>query len=352
MTFFYVLLALLLLGILIAVHEFGHFIMARLTGIAVKEFSIGMGPQIFQRVSKKHGTLFSLRGIPMGGFCMYYGDTDDDPKGEKTDDPRNFTRAPVWKRALCVVGGPTMNLALAFVVAVILMAGWGMAPTQPYIDSVEAGMPAQQAGLLAGDIFLRVGDAEISTGAVQDVVAAIDAAEGAPLPVTILRNGEQETLPLAPVWDTEMEQYRIGILISGYGPLPAAQIIPAAWESCIYAGGAIISSLGQLLTTGEGAADMAGPVGIVQLVAEQTRQGGIEIFLNLMVLISINLGLFNLLPIPALDGSHLVFLLLEAIRRKPVSQKVQTAIHAAGYLLLLGVLLVFTFQDVGRIFGA
>ena len=120
-TILYVLLAIVLLGVLITVHEYGHFIAARLTGIAVKEYSVGLGPKLFQWKSKKYETLFTLRPIPMGGYCMFYGDTDDDPEGVKKDDPRNYNNAPVWKRMVSVVAGPLMNMVLAFVVAVVLM---------------------------------------------------------------------------------------------------------------------------------------------------------------------------------------------------------------------------------------
>jgi len=352
MTILYIFYALLLLGILISVHEFGHFIAARLTGISVKEFSIGFGPKILQWKSKRKETLFSLRPIPMGGYCMFYGDTDDDPRGEKTDDPRNYSKAPVWKRMLSVLCGPVMNFALAFVVAVALMAGYGVTQTQPYVQEIETGMPADIGGLKAGDIFLRVGERDLKDSSIQDVSDAIDAVGmERPLSITVLRQGREVSLSLTPVHDQTEDRYRIGIIISGYGPIPLSQVIPAAWNSCVYASGAILSALGKLVTTGEGLNETAGPVGMVQLVAEQTRQGGFEIFLNLMVIISINLGLINLFPIPGLDGSRLVFMVAEAIRGKPVSQRIEAGVHMAGYALLLGLMVFFTFKDIGRIFG-
>jgi len=354
MSILYILCALLLLGILITMHEFGHFIAARLSGIAVKEFSIGFGPKILQWKSKKKETLFSLRPIPMGGYCMFYGDTDDDPRGEKADDPHCYSKTPVWKRALSVLFGPLMNFALAFVVAVGLTAGYGLTQTQPYVQEIETGMPADKGGLKIGDVLLRIGQRDLKEGSVQDVSDAIDAAgAGAErsIPVTVLREGREFTLSIAPVLDPAENRYRIGIIISGYGPIPPGQVIPAAWNSCVYASGAILGALGKMVTTGEGLNDTAGPLGVVQLVAEQTRQGGFEIFLNLMVIISINLGLLNLLPIPGLDGSRLVFMAVEAVRGKPVSQRIEAGVHIAGYALLLGLMLFFTSKDIGRIFG-
>ena len=353
MTLLYILYALLLLGVLITVHEFGHFIAARLTGIAVKEFSIGFGPKLIQWKSKKNDTLFSLRPIPMGGYCLFYGDTDDDPRGEKTDDPRNYNKAPVWKRMLSVVCGPLMNFVLAFVVAVGLIAAYGAMPSEPFVQTVEAGMPAQAGGMMSGDLLLRVGDVDVSGSTTKEISDLIASSGSRTLTFTVLRDGQEQIITVTPFHDDVENRYRVGITI-GYNstkPLPASQVIPVAWDTCVYASGAILNALGRMVTTGEGINETAGPVGVVQLVAEQTREGGLEMFLNLMVIISINLGLINLFPIPGLDGSRLVFMLIEAIRRKPVSQKIESGIHLAGYALLMGLMIFFTFKDVGRIFG-
>ncbi len=354
MTILYVLLAIFLLGILITVHEFGHFIASRAVGIAVKEFSIGFGPKLLQWKSKKHDTLFTLRPIPMGGYCMFYGDTDDDPKGEQKNDPRNYVSAAVWKRMISVLSGPAMNLVLAFIVAVVLMAGYGLVATQSVVDSVDAGLPAATAGLMPGDVFLRVGDTDVDGGNVSAVSAAIGAhADGEPFTVTVLRDGAEQTLTVTPFYDTDESRYRIGVVIAtgGYQRLSAGECLSSAWRACVNASTAILDALGKLVTTGEGLNQTSGPVGVVQLVAQQTQQGGLEVFLQLMVVISINLGLVNLLPIPGLDGSRFVFMLIEAVRHKPVSQRIEATVHMCGYVLLLGLMLLFTFKDVGRLFG-
>ena len=349
MTILYILLAIVLLGVLITVHEFGHFMAARLTGIAVKEYSIGFGPKLLQWKSKKHETLFTLRPIPMGGYCMFYGDETDQ---ENADDPRAFDKAPVWKRMLTVFSGPLMNFVLAFVVAVGLMAGYGVTVAQPFVDTVELNMPAQTAGLMAGDELLTVNGNALAVGDASALTAAIEAtAQGESITLGIRRGEQQLTIAVTPTYDTAEQRNRIGIGIRAYASLGAGQVIPAAFNSCVYASTAILTSLGKLVTTGEGAQDAAGPIGVVQLVAEQTRTGGLEIFLNLAVIISINLGLVNLLPIPGLDGSRLVFMLVEAIRRKPISRKVEQSVHLAGYALLIGLMIFFTFRDVGRIIG-
>ena len=353
MTIFYVLLALLLLGVLITVHEFGHFASARLCGIPVKEYSIGFGPKLIQWQSKKHETLFSIRPIPLGGYCMFFGDTDDDPDGSKTkNDPRNYANAAVWKRMLSVFSGPLMNFVLAFAVAVALMGIYGVTAASPLIASVAEGQPAQQAGLLPGDIFVTVRGQEMTNASVMDVSAAIgDISGGQTVEMTILRGDAEMDFTITPLYDETEGRYMIGITIQqGYTDLPGGMVIPAAWNMCREAATVILDALGKLVTTGEGLDQTAGPVGVVQMVAEQTKQGGLEIFLYLMVIISINLGLMNLLPIPGLDGSRLIFMAIEAMRRKPVSQKVESMIHLAGYALLLGLMVFFTFKDVLRIF--
>ena len=353
MSLVYILLAILLLGILIAIHEYGHFIAARMTGIAVKEFSVGFGPKILQWKSKKYDTIFSIRPIPMGGYCMFYGDTDDDPDGEKADDPRNYNNAAVWKRALSVISGPLMNFVLAFAVAVVLLAFYGLTLTQPYVTEVDEGMPAAMAGIMPGDIFLQIGDLVLTEGDAVGVSESIGAGQaGLEVSVVVERNGENITLQVTPVLDMDTQMVRIGIMLSAVRSLQVNEVIPAAWNSCVYASGAILNALGKLISTGEGLDNAAGPVGMVQMVAQETQDGGLEIFLNLMVLISINLGLVNLLPIPGLDGSRIVFFLIEAVRRKPVSQQVEGRIHMMGYMLLISVMLFFTFRDVGRIFGS
>lgn len=353
MTLLYILLAIVLLGLLITVHEFGHFAAARLCGIPVKEFSIGFGPRLAQWKGKKHETVFSLRPIPLGGYCMFYGDTDDDPTGATGADPRSYNNAPVWKRMLSVFSGPLMNFVLAFAVAVVMMAAYGVNIASPLVADVTAGSPAEAAGLRAGDVFVSVAGQPMTDRTVNEVSAAIGAAgAGNAFELVISREGVEHTLAVTPAYDAAEGRYMIGIMIQqGFTHMSAGQVVPAAWNLCAEASTAVIDAIGQLFTTREGIQNVTGPVGVVQAVAEQTQRGGLEIFLYLAVLISVNLGLMNLLPIPGLDGSRLLFMLVEAIRRKPVDPRVEGMIHLAGYALLFGFMVFFTFKDVARIFG-
>lgn len=359
MTILYVLLAILLLGILIMVHEMGHFFAARLCGIAVKEFSIGFGPKLIQWTSKKHETVFSIRPIPLGGYCMFYGDTDDDPDGTlMKDDPRNYNKAAVWKRMISVIAGPLMNIVLAFVVAIIFTFSFGTAITAPYVADVTPGAPAQIAGLEAGDTFLNINGIDMTDLTSQDVSEVITATNGADVKLTVDRNGETKELTIIPKLDAASGRYLIGITITHVADIPITQVIPAAWDITAKAGTDILKALGKLFTTGEGLDQSAGPIGVIQMIASETQQaqeqqasGGITIFLYLMIFISINLGLMNLLPIPGLDGSRLIFMIIEAIRRRPVNQRIESYIHLGGYLFLFAFMIFFTFKDVARIFS-
>lgn len=356
MTIFFVLLAILLLGVLITVHEFGHFAASRMCGIAVKEFSIGFGPKLLQWKSKKHDTVFSIRPIPLGGYCMFYGDTDDDPDGTKAkDDPRNYNNAPVWKRMISVFAGPAMNFVLAFVAAIVFASAYGQTiatPLRSEISVVNEQSPAEAAGLMPGDVFVSIDGMDAIGLSTAEVSTAIGTAGAdGTVVLEVERNGEIVALTVMPEFSEADNRVMIGISFQQMlAPLASGQVVPAAWNLCVNASTAIVDALGKLFTTGEGLNQTAGPVGVVQIVAEQTRQGGMEIFLYYMVVISINLGLMNLLPIPGLDGSRLVFMLIEAVRRKPVSQKIESVIHLCGYAFLFCFMLFFTFKDVVRIF--
>ncbi len=349
MTIVFVFLAVLMLGLLICAHEFGHFITARAMGIAVKEFSVGFGPKLKQWKGKKRETVYSLRGIPLGGYCAFYEDETDELA---ENDPRRYASARVWKRMLVVLAGSVTNILLAFVLAVALHLAYGMLPAQPALETVTAGSPAAEAGLLPGDVLLRAGETELAVGnaaGISDAVALL--AEGEPLQLTVNRNGAELTFSLTPMYDEAEGRKLIGVSVIAYTRPNVLQSVSGAWDSCVYASTAIAKSLYRLIFHGEGAADVSGPVGVVQLIAEQTQAGGAYMYLNLAILIGINLGMINLLPIPGLDGSRFLFLLWEAVRRKPVNRKVEAAIHMAGFVLLFGLMLLFTFRDIGRLFG-
>lgn len=363
MTIFYVLAAILMLGIMVTVHEFGHFLAARLTGIPVKEFAIGFGPQIFSWNSKKYETKFFLRCIPMGGYCMFYG--EDDTAEKEKDDARNLNNFAVWKRLLTILMGPVMNFVLALVVATGLFMAIGVDEGGEYgyyqVQQVEAASPAAQAGMQPGDRIMAIngqdmkGLDENNTPYVTHAISAYR--EGDPaLQMDVERKGERVSLELTPEMNAQEGRYMVGINMvleytPAYRPVSLFEAVGLGADYCVRSGTAILKALGQMLRTGEGLKESSGPIGIVQLIAEETKENGWATYGELLVLISVNLGLFNLLPIPGLDGSRLIFLAIEGIFRKPVPRKIEAYIHMGGYLLLICFMLFVTFQDVLKIFG-
>ena len=351
MSILYILIAILLLGILVVAHEFGHFMAARLTGIEVMEFAVGFGPKLLNWTSKKTGTKFSLRAIPLGGFCAFYG--EDDATGKSKDDPRAYGKQSVWKRMFTVLMGPMMNFILAFVVAVVYVWCTGIADVEPYLMGVDMGGPAQVAGLQAGDVIAEVNGVNVLDGTFETLLAAIDGPDE--LTFAVRRNDETLTILCTPFWDAETSQYRIGITVgSRYTgtnhPVTLGAAVSQSWDTCVYAGGMILQAVGALVTRGEGFEQTSGPVGVVSIVSQEVRAYGLDAFINLLVVISINLGIMNLLPIPGLDGSRFLFMVVEAIRRKPVPQEKEAMVHLVGMLFLFSLMIFFTFRDVMNLF--
>ena len=355
----YILLALLLLAILITVHEFGHFLAARAMKIEVREFAVGMGPKIVGWKSRKYETDFSIRAIPLGGFCAFYG--EDDTQGISKDDPRAFPKQNVWKRLFVILMGPMMNFVLAFVVATVFF--WVNGATvatgvDPYIAEVMAAGPAYSAGMQNGDVVTEINGRDMLDGTMETLLNTIGGwKEGdEPLKMKIRRGEEILETEMTPVWDEQEGKMRIGVSIGGVyrtetEPETFLGGFRHSWEWCSNASGAILGALKDLVTTGEGLDQTSGPVGIVSLVSTEVKEGGLSAFVQLLVLISINLGLMNLLPIPGLDGSRLVFGIVEVIRRKPVPPEKEAMVHLVGMVFLFGLMIFFTFKDIMRLFG-
>lgn len=332
----YVLLALLLLGILIMAHEAGHYLAARACGIEVQEFAMGMGPLLFKRRNKK-GTQFSLRLLPIGGFCQFYGED------EALDDPRAFNNQKVWKRFVTVLSGPAMNFIVAIVAIVLYLSLLGIYQTVPRVYTVETH--AAQAGLMPGDELLFVNAQAIESS--EQVAQLIAQSEGSPVTLTVARDGEQLDVIIEPFYDEEVQRYRVGFTFDQERMrISLLQSVPFSLQWNLENATLIIDTLKNLLTTGEGADEVTGPVGTVYVIQEVTREGGVDIYMQMLAVISVNLGLMNLLPIPGLDGSRLLFLVYEAIRRKPVKREVEGAIHFAGLVLLMGLMVLLTCRDV------
>ena len=355
----YIVIAILLLAILIVAHEFGHFTAARMMKIDVTEFSIGFGPRLLGWKSRKHETKFSLRAIPLGGYCAFFG--EDDAKGITKNDPRAFANHNVWKRMFVILMGPVMNFVLAFVVTLVFIWCAGInVPADgtfyPYIYETAEGGAAEKAGLQSMDVVLEINGQSMSNESANGAVSAFqDAVRGwqegdEPLRMIIRRDGETAEFRMTPAWDAEAGRMMIGVTLTPSPvvrrPVGVTEGIREAWDICIDAGGRIIVLFKELVASGDVLKEASGPVGIVSYVSEQVQIDGIYAFVELLIVISINLGLMNLLPIPGLDGSRLVFGIIEVIRGKPIPQEKEAMVHLAGMVLLFGLMIFFTYKDI------
>ena len=335
----YIICALLLLNVLVIAHEGGHFWAARLCGIEVEEYAVGMGPLLFQRVTKRN-TKISLRLFPIGGYCMFY---DEDTDG---DSELSFNRKPAWKRLITVLSGPGMNFLVAFLAIVIYLSAFGLNSTVNRVAAVEPN--AAQAGLLVCDTITAVNGQKTSSAA--DISSAIMQSEGEAITLTVDRKGEEQTLSISPFFDSELDRWRGG-LTSGQERvrLSLLKSIPFSVSYNMESATVIVDTLRGLITRGDGVDEVTGPVGTVYVISEVTKEGGIDIVFELLALISVNLGIMNLLPIPGLDGSRILFLLVEMIRRKPINRELEGRIHMIGFALLMALMFLLTYKDILRI---
>ena len=367
MSIVYILLALLMLCIMVTIHEWGHFIAARMTCIPVREFSIGFGSKLVQWHSKKHETVFSIRAIPAGGYCAFYGEDDPDEKAD--EDPRAMRGFPVWKRLITVFMGPMMNFVLAFLVGIGLFWIGGQTAIEyditgyRHIAAVNPGSAADLAGLRAGDVLKSVngvdaaGVAENGSGDTPRFSQLISqyGQNGAAVTVVVSRGEEDLTVSVVPQPDST-GRLLIGIVIEP-AILSQTTIHPNLIESvglsarqCVYEGGLILESLGQLVSKPSMVSEMSGPIGVISYVAKETQKNGPETYVLLLIFISVNLGLVNLMPIPGLDGARIILLLVEGVRRKPLSRKTEAYITMVGFAALMILFVTLTYQDIVGIF--
>jgi len=342
--------SIIIFGLIIFVHEFGHYLVAKLTGIRVEEFSLGMGPKV---IGKKWGeTLYSIRALPLGGFCKMTGETgSDEYRPVETHDLRRFDQKPIWVRMSVIFAGPLMNFLLAIVLFTMIFAILGMPQDlTTKIGSVVTNEAADSAGLKPGDRIVQINDEPVDTW--RDLVAIIHTNAGNRLKLTVEREGNTFEVQVVPRLDPENNVGIIGItpdeiIWENIGIIPAIKI---GLERTYEITRLTIVGLLEIITGKTSAEGIAGPVGILQLIGESARFGLIYL-VNLTALISINLGLLNLLPIPALDGSRLFFLGVEALRGRPVNPAKENFVHLVGFVLLMILMVIITYRDILRIFG-
>lgn len=336
-----IVVAILIFGLIVLIHELGHFLLARRAGILVETFSIGMGPKILK---KKIGeTQWCVSIIPFGGYCQMLG--EDAPV---KDDERSFSNKTVWERFLVIIAGPMFNFILAFIFAIVYVALSGIVPTT--VSTVEDNSPAMEAGILAGDKIIGyngkhiVAQRELSLYMNNELPEIVE--------LEVKRDGEKMTFIIKPFFDEE-NRYRVGIGFEGSIDNSVFDIIKYAGIEVILWVKIVIYSLAQLISGNFSPKEVSGPIGIVNIVGDSYKESVQYGFGNVMatlsgiiVLLSSNLGVMNLLPIPALDGGRLVFILIEAVRGKPVDPDKEGFVHFIGFVLLMGLMVLILFNDI------
>lgn len=319
--------------LVVVIHEGGHFAVAKLVGIRVNEFSIGMGPKLLQKI--KGETTYTLRIFPIGGYVKMEGEDED------SEDPRGFSKVSVWSRIAVVSAGAIMNFILAIVVLSIVAFSFGN-PTTTIKEIIE-DYPAMQYGMLPGDKIVSIDDVEINNW--NQIVETVNSTQTTTiLNINVLRQGENILLKIKPILDDE----RVVIGIVPESEKSFLKAVEAGFNNTWYFlkvmfNFIVMTFQGQVTTD-----DLAGPVGVINIIGTQAKMGFINL-LNILGFISVNLGFFNLLPIPALDGSRIAFLLVEAIRGKPVDPKKEGFVHFLGFIFLISLMLLVTYKDLIRI---
>lgn len=340
-----IIIAILIFGIIIIVHELGHFLIAKKNGIQVDEFCIGLGPTI---IGKQVGeTFYSVKLLPFGGACMI-GEDEDRPEENA------FNNKSVWARMAVIFGGPFFNFILAFIFSIIVI---GMSGADiPKISKVEKDSPAYEAGIRKGDIMIKVAGKKMHNYREFSYYMYLDY-DGGKIPITILQNGKEKNINVTPEYDKERGQYLIGITWNGYQKVGPLKTIEYSFREVGLQVKITLKSVKMLVSQKLGVKDLSGPVGIVKTVGDQYTQaaayGFKTVFLtmvNWIILISANLGVMNLLPLPALDGGRLLFLIIEAITGKAVSQNMEALVHTAGLILLMLLMVFVMYQDIVKIF--
>ena len=369
--------------VMVSLHEFGHFSVAKLLGFKVLEYAIGFGPTIFKR--QKGETQYSIRAIPLGGYCKFEGD------GEDSDDPRAFCNQKAWKRILVIIAGGVSNVILGFVL-MLFVVGMASPMRTNVVDSIVPNSYMEQVGVMQGDEIIRINGKHIAS--YDDITLAKSTFQlNKDIDITVKRGRERLNVTLRPseqvvtvkylddrietvstvngveeepeviMYSDEIPRdeemvgktttstgYIMGFA-AGIEDVNAKNIWGHAFNKTIFVVKLVYQSLWGLVTGEVGIDQMSGPVGIVSEVHEVVNSGVYRWLniLNLVALLTINLGIFNLLPIPALDGGRLVFMIVELIRRKPVPPEKEGAVHAIGFMLLFALILFISFNDIMRL---
>lgn len=342
-------LFILILGSIVFVHEFGHFMMAKLNGVYVYEFAIGMGPKIWSKKGKE--TEYTLRAIPIGGFCMMAGEDLEDDDLKKIPKEKRLQAKKPWQRFLIMFFGAGNNFICAVLLLFLIGLIWGGSSMEPVITSVVKNSAAATSGIEAGDRILEINGHSIATTDDISLYLAIANPEEASDIKVRKENKKVETYSVQPkkkkVDGETTYQYGIGMQQDvEKGILPALEFTGKKTISIFKQ---MTVTVGYLFTGGISISQLSGPVGIFSVVGDQSSAGIMNI-LYLVAFLSINVGFINLLPIPAFDGGHILFIIIEKIKGSPVKPETENMIHTVGLFLLMLLMVVITFNDILRLF--
>lgn len=332
------LVAILLFLFMIFIHEFGHFIAAKLMGVRVNEFAIGFGPTLLKKQGKE--TLYAVRAVPFGGFCAMEGED------EESGDSKAFCNKKPWRRLIIIVAGAFMNLVFGLILVMCTLA-----PAERYYTTTVGGFHnenaiSQQSGLMAGDEIVEINGRSVYS--INDLSYCLTNVSGDTLKMTVERNGRE--VPLNVRFETKEIEGINCVNLDFYVATEKktfGSFMRQSFTRTVSYGKVVWFSLIDLITGKYGISAMSGPVGVTAAIGEVAKRGIMDL-LPMIALITINLGVFNLLPIPALDGGRAFFLLIEMIIRRPIPKKFEGVVHAVGLILLLGFMAFITLNDIWK----
>ncbi|MBO4456113.1 MAG: site-2 protease family protein [Butyrivibrio sp.] len=343
-----ILIFFIIFGILVTSHELGHFMIAKSGGIRVNEFFVGMGPTIWKK--QKGETLYSIKLLPIGGACVFDGmdPVEDEQVGY---DEHSFLNAPVWRRIATLFGGPVANFVIAYILAVILVgvSSWEF----PTVKGLTDDSAAAEAGLQAGDTIISIDGEKVYMAS--EVTLISQFAEGSPMDIVYERNGEVKETVLTPRYSDEDKRYYMGVYLGEYKDIKGPKILKYAWYNVRFNFKVTYRSLALLIKGKLSKDDVAGPVGMVKMVDDTYKEVSpygvsavIVVMLSLTIILSVNLGVMNLLPLPALDGGRLVFQFIEVITGKKVPPEKEGIVHMVGMVLLMALMALIMINDISK----
>jgi regulator of sigma E protease len=364
----YILPFVLVLSLIVFVHEMGHYLAGRWSGIRILAFSIGFGPEI-AGFTDKHGTRWKLSAIPLGGYVRFFGDEDAASKPDQeglaamTDEERarSFSGAKLWKRAVTVAAGPIANFLFAILVFAVMFTLYGKPVADPVVADVQPGSAAQAAGIVPGDRFVSIDGVNIST--FDDIRRYVSVRPGITMSVVLERDGREITLPLTPKLQEMTDRFGnkaevglIGVITNeqvgkfrteSFGPVAA---VGAAVQQCWHIVTGTFDYISNIITGRMKADQLGGPIRVAQ-ASGQMATLGVAALLQLAAVLSVSIGLLNLMPVPVLDGGHLLFYGVEALRGKPIGGRTQEIAFRIGLVMVLMLMLFSTWNDLSSLVG-